>query len=168
MLVVIGTDCIGSCKSNYHTITTTMAPYTRIIKKTLCIVWNVTQLRFRYPQVQSTVPVLLVWCSVPNIVTSHGISHHITIKGTQATIHADPHYFLGTCVNKRNDITLPLPALTMVPMNVTHGYSCISCSLSDPFCISFVVFKLGIHSPVKLDSSTSKFLAWKKPKQQFN
>ena len=22
MLVVIGTDCIGSCKSNYHTITT--------------------------------------------------------------------------------------------------------------------------------------------------
>jgi hypothetical protein len=28
MLVVIGTDCIGSCKSNYHTImiTTMMAP----------------------------------------------------------------------------------------------------------------------------------------------
>ena len=25
-LVVIGTDCIGSCKSNYHMITTTMAP----------------------------------------------------------------------------------------------------------------------------------------------
>ena len=25
-LVVIGTDCIGSCKSDYHTITTTMAP----------------------------------------------------------------------------------------------------------------------------------------------
>jgi hypothetical protein len=24
--VVIGTDCIGSCKSNYHTITTTAAP----------------------------------------------------------------------------------------------------------------------------------------------
>jgi hypothetical protein len=24
--VVIGTDCIGSYKSNYHTITTTMAP----------------------------------------------------------------------------------------------------------------------------------------------
>lgn len=70
--------------------------------------------------------------------------------------------FGGTCVNKRNDITFPLPALTMVPMNVTHGYSCISCSLSDPFFISFVVFKLGIHSPVKLDSSTSKFLAWKK------
>jgi hypothetical protein len=29
MLVVIGTNCIGSCKSNYHTITTTTAhrPY---------------------------------------------------------------------------------------------------------------------------------------------
>jgi hypothetical protein len=25
MLMVIGTDCIGSCKSNYHTITTTTA-----------------------------------------------------------------------------------------------------------------------------------------------
>ena len=25
-LVVIGTDCIGSCKSNYHTIMTMMAP----------------------------------------------------------------------------------------------------------------------------------------------
>jgi len=25
-LVVIGTDCTGSCKSNYHTITTTMTP----------------------------------------------------------------------------------------------------------------------------------------------
>jgi hypothetical protein len=25
--VVIGTDCISSCKSNYHTITTTTAPY---------------------------------------------------------------------------------------------------------------------------------------------
>ena len=24
--VVIGTDCVGSCKCNYHTITTTMAP----------------------------------------------------------------------------------------------------------------------------------------------
>jgi hypothetical protein len=26
MLVVIGTDCIDSCKSNYHTITSMMAP----------------------------------------------------------------------------------------------------------------------------------------------
>jgi hypothetical protein len=25
-LVMIGTDCIGICKSNYHSITTTMAP----------------------------------------------------------------------------------------------------------------------------------------------
>ena len=25
-LVVIGTDCIGSCKSNYHTITATTVP----------------------------------------------------------------------------------------------------------------------------------------------
>ena len=26
-LVVIGTDCICSCKSNYHAITTTMTPF---------------------------------------------------------------------------------------------------------------------------------------------
>jgi hypothetical protein len=32
-LVVIGTDCIGSCKSNYHTITATAAPlYTGICR----------------------------------------------------------------------------------------------------------------------------------------
>ena len=30
-LVVIGTDCIGSCKSNYHTITTTMPPMWNIV-----------------------------------------------------------------------------------------------------------------------------------------
>jgi hypothetical protein len=29
---VIGTDCIGSCKSNYHTITDTTAPLNRIGK----------------------------------------------------------------------------------------------------------------------------------------
>ena len=27
ILVVIGTDCIGSCKSNYHTVMTTLVPY---------------------------------------------------------------------------------------------------------------------------------------------
>jgi len=27
MLLVIGTDCTSSCKSNYHTITTTTVPY---------------------------------------------------------------------------------------------------------------------------------------------
>ena len=27
MLVVIGTDCTGSCKSNYHMITTTTVPF---------------------------------------------------------------------------------------------------------------------------------------------
>jgi len=30
--VVIGTDCKGSCKSNYHTITTTTAPYYMYIR----------------------------------------------------------------------------------------------------------------------------------------
>ena len=30
--VVIGTDCIGSCKSNYHIITTTTAPHKELRK----------------------------------------------------------------------------------------------------------------------------------------
>jgi hypothetical protein len=34
-LVVIGTDCTGSCKSNYHAITTTMAP--TYIKVYVCL-----------------------------------------------------------------------------------------------------------------------------------
>ena len=48
-LVVIGTVCIGSCKSNYHTIMTTTAPdfmwekiqddYKELISKTHCHVW---------------------------------------------------------------------------------------------------------------------------------
>jgi len=33
--VVIGTDCIGSCKSNYHTITTTMAPVIIEVRETV-------------------------------------------------------------------------------------------------------------------------------------
>ena len=32
-LVVMGTDCIGSCKSNYHRITITTAPYCDLIYK---------------------------------------------------------------------------------------------------------------------------------------
>jgi hypothetical protein len=32
-LVVIGTDCIGSCKSNYHTITATTTPTLLIVKE---------------------------------------------------------------------------------------------------------------------------------------
>ena len=34
-LVVMDTDCIGSCKSNYHTITTMMTPYS-IVSSTPC------------------------------------------------------------------------------------------------------------------------------------
>jgi hypothetical protein len=30
MLVVIGTDCIGSCKNNYHTIMSTTAPICKL------------------------------------------------------------------------------------------------------------------------------------------
>ena len=33
-LVVIGTDCTGSCKSNYHTIMTTTAPWQSILQET--------------------------------------------------------------------------------------------------------------------------------------
>ena len=44
--MVIGTDCIGSCKSNYHTITTTTTPWLHIekvyvIDTELCLYWYV-------------------------------------------------------------------------------------------------------------------------------
>jgi hypothetical protein len=38
-LVVIGTDCTGSCKSNYHTITTTTAPTLKTSPKRAKL-WN--------------------------------------------------------------------------------------------------------------------------------
>jgi hypothetical protein len=53
MLVVIGTDCIGSCKSNYHTITNTTAPpifyvqtsiyFSMILTNLLCRNFNLYQ-----------------------------------------------------------------------------------------------------------------------------
>ena len=41
-LVVIGTDCIGSCKSNYHAITTMMAPKTNGSME--CLHFNLSEL----------------------------------------------------------------------------------------------------------------------------
>ena len=38
ILVVIGTDCTGSCKSNYHTITITKPPVNACIK---CVNYNI-------------------------------------------------------------------------------------------------------------------------------
>jgi hypothetical protein len=38
--VVIGTDCIGSCKSNYHTITATTAPYIQSNPIVLRVLWS--------------------------------------------------------------------------------------------------------------------------------
>jgi hypothetical protein len=52
-LVVIGTDCMGSCKSNYHTITTMMAPYE--VKDLGCLV---VQVELTYDQPYS---ILLTW-----------------------------------------------------------------------------------------------------------
>ena len=42
-LVVIGTDCIGSCKSNYHTITDTMTP-PNVFRKRWFSLWCLTPL----------------------------------------------------------------------------------------------------------------------------
>jgi hypothetical protein len=43
-LVVIGTDCIGSCKSNYHIITTTKAQEEEVFgiyhSVAYCIIWS--------------------------------------------------------------------------------------------------------------------------------
>ena len=60
--VVIGTDCIGSCKSNYHTITATTAPIDRCrflqqhMCKNTCIV--------RYSVILQHMRKTTVWCFV--------------------------------------------------------------------------------------------------------
>jgi hypothetical protein len=43
-LVVIGTDCIGSCKSNYHTIMTTTTPKFPFAYNIICFYWSFTYL----------------------------------------------------------------------------------------------------------------------------
>jgi hypothetical protein len=49
-LVLIGTDCTGSCKSNYHMVTTKMAPYllVRLMiynrSYAICSIWFSTKL----------------------------------------------------------------------------------------------------------------------------
>ena len=45
-LVVIGTDCIGSCKSNYHRIATMTAPTSPLAKLVFWKIWNVGQANF--------------------------------------------------------------------------------------------------------------------------
>ena len=54
MLVAIGTDCIGSYKSNYHMITTTTAPETSVhhwpYKHSWLLIWPVAKISFfTYP-----------------------------------------------------------------------------------------------------------------------
>ena len=39
--LVIGTDCTGSCKSNYHTITTTTAPFSFKGMFSVCTNWHI-------------------------------------------------------------------------------------------------------------------------------
>ena len=47
-LVVMGTDCIGSCKSIYHTITTTMAPSMRCYRTIIGILSITSLLTFTW------------------------------------------------------------------------------------------------------------------------
>ena len=62
--VVMGTNCIGSCLSNYHTITTTMAPVMIIIK--YCTKWW----EQNYPPFPALILLKLYWtisfhCLIP-------------------------------------------------------------------------------------------------------
>jgi hypothetical protein len=64
--VVIGTDCIGSCKSNYHAITDTTAP---LYKDMICLVLHVTVL----PAIKSTLTVTFIPCLNTQGCWSHGV-----------------------------------------------------------------------------------------------
>ena len=61
-LVVIGTDCIGSCKSNYHTITATMAHITHKFcfhPKYICIIFVIYEYIYMYISLLSPYIMLL-------------------------------------------------------------------------------------------------------------
>ena len=78
-LVVIGTDCIGSCKSNYHTITATTAPIDRCrflqqhMCKNTCIV--------RYSVILQHMRKTTVWCFVEKKNTN--VSNHSWALGDE-------------------------------------------------------------------------------------
>jgi hypothetical protein len=69
MLVVIGTDCIGSCKSNYHAIMPTMAPlfvfethvFTSVHRNLRLVGGFHRVLRFP-PPIKLTATILLKYC----------------------------------------------------------------------------------------------------------
>ena len=44
--MAIGTDCIGSCKSNYNTITATTAIFLCNLQKWLLVIWNIRRNTF--------------------------------------------------------------------------------------------------------------------------
>ena len=66
-LVVIGTDCIGSCKSNYHTITTTTSPslpgewYMLIWTSSFIILFSV-EINFSWTKIRS------IYTSLPDVL----------------------------------------------------------------------------------------------------
>jgi hypothetical protein len=67
-LVVIGTDCIGSCKSNYHTITTMMAP---ILAKVKPEMWDVMRSRFRAKHIND-----IIFIKVTSVTETYpGVKH---------------------------------------------------------------------------------------------
>ena len=55
-LVLIGTDCIGRCKSNYHTITTTTAPCSNLI-----LVYIYIDISFEYKILCNLYTVCYIW-----------------------------------------------------------------------------------------------------------
>ena len=70
--VVIGTDCTGSCKFNYHTITTTTAPQKIESQNNLTIFWSNTineikedsQIWLRLPTTEGTAIIYLIGCTI--------------------------------------------------------------------------------------------------------
>jgi hypothetical protein len=64
-LVVIGTDCTGSCKSNYHRITTTTAPSKckKYFYFTMFTQWNLTCISLLYVTVPTSLQSKYHWVS---------------------------------------------------------------------------------------------------------
>ena len=72
-LVVIGTDCISSCKSNYHTITTTT------VRTGICM----TCLTYMY-----CIPILLLYNFQSNLCSCQYQNYHRSIKKKKSKMDA--------------------------------------------------------------------------------
>jgi hypothetical protein len=67
-LVVIGTDCIGSCQPNYHTITTMTAPHNYKVSDSCLMTSYTHKLHHKYHNKNKSLFNEMVRISMPSVL----------------------------------------------------------------------------------------------------